>query len=164
MGIAIVIVSLVLVSAMTSVLEALQLQREADQLALAMSFMQSKLAELEIASQSDLTDSSGEITESNSIYYGYKWQITIKEENINFTEILSNSFGGLPIDDKLPAGVVNKGKDSPAASSKSLGSIAEVPILRISAKVEYPKGKGVYGSYNIETMQRSERSKLYQRN
>ena len=167
MGVAVTIVSLVLVSSITAVLDSMQLQNEAEQLALAMSLIQSKISELKTASNLSLTDSSGEVNDSSSIYKGFKWSLTIKEENLNLTKILKNTYGSLSIDDKLPVGALNKPNSNSSTNSgdvlKDLGSIAEIPILKISGKVMYPKGKETYGTFNIETMQRSDRSKLYEK-
>ena len=161
-----VIVSAVLITAISSALSALGWQVEADRMALAMSLVQTKMAEIRSNKELGTEDRSGEFDDKDSIYYGYRWKTSIREENLNIGELLENSFGGLPLGDQLPAGVQNSGSaGEDSASKQGLFSLGEIPILKISITVEYPKGSGAaYGSYHVESIQRSQRSRLYQKN
>ena len=159
-----VIISAVLITAISSALSALGWQIEADRMALAMSLVQTKMAEIRSDKELSAEDNSGEFSDTDSIYYRYRWKTSVKEENLNIGELLENSFGDLPLGDQLPAGVQNSDGEEESAAKKGLFSLGEIPILKISVTVEYPKGKGnAYGTYHVESIQRSKRSRLYQK-
>ena len=102
-------------------------------------------------------------TSTDDLYYGYRWKTAVKEENLSIEEILKNSFSDLPLGDQLPSGAQNNSgteKDSLFSEfSKGFASLGDVPILRITIVIEYPKGSGAYGEYKVETLQRLERSR-----
>ena len=166
-SLAIIVVSTVLVTGISSTLSALNLQLEGDRLALAMSLAQTKMAELRSEANLSATDDSGEIVDQEDAYFGYKWQTSIREENINLSEVLESGGEGPLFDDGLlPDSVQNQAEQRDKGvegSSKSFFSLGDIPILRITVSVEYPKGGGIYGKYNVETLQRSQRTRIYQR-
>ncbi len=163
MGIAISVMSLVLVTAISSVVSALHLQVDADRLALAMSLLQTKMAEIRSNPDLSSTDASDEITDSESIHYGYKWESSVEEDTLNVTDLLEGTLAATGLGEELPDGVQNQLGDKKESQKSTLFSLGDIPILRISLTVEYPKGKGAYGIYNVETLQRSKRSRIYQR-
>ena len=154
-GLAIIIISMVLVTATTTVLEALNLQVEADRLALAMGLAQEKMSELRSDHELKTTDNSGEINDEKDIYDGYSWKASIAEEKLNLAELLESNFGDLFLGEEE----LNQSKEEKVGGGKQgLFSLGDMPILRISIEIKYPKGKGAFGYYNLETLQRLPRS------
>ena len=163
-ALAMMIVSVVLITAISSALSALRWQVEADRMALAMSLVQTKMAEIRSNRDLSTEDKAGEFDDEDSIYYRYRWKTSVREENLDIGELLESSFGDLPLGDQLPAGIQNSGAGEESAAKKGLFS-GGIPILKISVTVEYPKGRGAaYGNYHVESIQRSKRSRLYQKN
>ncbi len=164
MSLAIVIISAVLITGITMVVGSLNLQREADRLALAMSLVQTKIADLRSDKDLAATDDAGEFSDSESIYYGYKWETKVTEEKLNLNELLESNFGGLGDEDQLAGSFRNEDNKDDSQSKQGLFALAELPILRIHITVTYPKTRGssAYGTYNVETWQRSTRSRIYQ--
>ncbi len=171
-SLAIVIVSVVMITAITATISALDWHIEADKLAVAMALSQTKLAEIRATNDLGERDESGEDTDEDSLYFGYQWQTSISEENLDIGEILENSFGdldiGLQLGDQLPAGIQNATTGDDTAAKKGLFSLGEIPILKITVTIKYPQGSGSgparsYGTYHVESIQRSKRSSLYQR-
>ena len=157
-GLAIIVVATVLVTGISSVFSALNLQIEADRLALAMSLAQTKMAELRSQSKLPKGDSSEEISDKDNVYYGYRWEVSVRDDKINILKAFSGDDEGGGLEGLLPDSVQNEAKDNGSSIDLSKGffAIGDIPILRITVMVEYPKGRGIYGKYKVESLQKSD--------
>lgn len=93
------------------------------------------------------------------IYAGYKVRLIVVAEKINLQEAASRgSLEGIPLDDKIPAGVQNQEQTiEKAGSSESSITGGDVAVHRIIIEVMSPQESNDHPLYRVETIRPAEK-------
>ena len=150
---AILIASVMTVTITASVASALNLQREADRLSVAVSLAEIHLAQLLSNPYLSTTHRKGRYGSDAGIYKGYEWEVTVKEEKIDLAKVAEEGeLKGVNLDDQLPASAQNTGGREKAGQSVTTQTGGLVDIVRIIVIIRYPRGSGGKGKYRVETI------------
>ncbi|MBU44433.1 MAG: hypothetical protein CMN76_14525 [Spirochaetaceae bacterium] len=140
----------------------LQAQLEADRMAIAASLAQTKMSQLLSAPALEPTGNNPQphqFARDAGIYAGYEVTVKVSQDKINLQDTISSGeVQGIPIDDKLPAGVQNQ-----EASIEKMGSTetsktgGDVNVFRIVIDIKIPLGPTSFRMYRVETMRSAEK-------
>lgn len=152
MSLALVMAAIMSVMVTTTVSDALRMQGEADRMSVAVALAQTKLSQLLSNPNLSTSDSKGQLGSDAGIYAGYGYEVNVREEKVNLTEVAKT--GRLEVvNDQLPAGAQNTGGNvEKAGEGAKTATGGDVDIVRIVVKIYYPLGReGGTGEYRVET-------------
>jgi len=128
---------------------AMQLRKNAEQMALASTLAQAKMAQLLSRPFLERTNEDGDMGNAGP-YANFKYHLEIKEEQIDLAAASSEkSMAG--VNDKLDAGIQNAKPTEKAGQGAATETGGIVNINRIILTIEYPSGSSGSEKLRIET-------------
>lgn len=141
--------------------DGLRLQMLANRQSVAAALAQTKMSQLLSRPVLEPGVDEGEFGENAGMYAGYSFRLEIREEQLDLARIAAQGkLEGIPVDDKMPAGVRNtEGDIESLGTSEKTQTGGLIPVYRIVLEIQYPVGLNLKDTYRVETF-RSARKTL----
>lgn len=153
MAIAIAVASIWMFSVLSVVAQAQELRFRADRIAVAASLAQTKFSQLLSNPYLEPLKDQGEFGDDAGIYRGFSWEVVVTQEKIDLAQAAEKGeISPVDVDDMLPAGIKNEGEEDKEKEGLETVTGAQVEILRIVVKIQYPLGMNNKGEYAVETI------------
>ncbi|MCS7205511.1 MAG: hypothetical protein NZ853_07425 [Leptospiraceae bacterium] len=145
---AIAVASTFSISVLNLVSSSYRMQKNSQNLELASTLARIKMNQILSQLTLEPTQKSGEL--NVELYQGFKYEILIKEEQVDLAKISETGKIEANVDDLLPTSVQNfKGKEKQGQNITETGGL--IPIYRIIVRIHYPIGKNELGTYEVQT-------------